>query len=115
MASNPVNASSAPAPPPPSEKAKPKNPAAPIIPLLEEEELTELAKQFAAQIPEDEMSVRIHSSSILSSVRARILRVVRLCLCLLTLCRLCLSVWFGACDIYSPLSSTRLLDVIVWA
>jgi hypothetical protein len=100
--------------PPPSENAKPKNPAAPIIPLLEEDELTELAKQFAAQIPEDEMSVRIHSSSILSFVRARILRVVRLCLCLLTLCGLCLSVWSGACDIYS-LSSTRLLDVIVWA
>jgi chaperone BCS1 len=29
-----------------------------IVPVLEEEEVAELAKQFAAAIPEDEMSVR---------------------------------------------------------
>lgn len=39
--------------------AQKKNPAAPIIPVLEEEELADLAKKFAEQIPEDEMSVRI--------------------------------------------------------
>lgn len=30
------------------------------VPLLEEEEINELAKRFAEQIPEDEMSVRTH-------------------------------------------------------
>ena len=30
-----------------------------VIPLLEEEELDQLAEEFAAQIPEDELSVRV--------------------------------------------------------
>lgn len=50
--------------PPPNVEKKQKNPAAPIIPLLEEEELADLAKQFAEQIPEGEMSVRINFSSL---------------------------------------------------
>ena len=32
-----------------------------VVPILEEEELAELAKQFAAAIPENEMSVCTHS------------------------------------------------------
>jgi chaperone BCS1 len=93
---------------PSSEKPKCKNPTAPTIPLLEEEELADLAKQFAAQIPEDEMSVRIHSSSILSlfepescvslgfvdvSCRYKLLFVGPV-----------LSVWFRACDMLHTLS-----------
>lgn len=42
-----------------AEKRQKANPAAPIIPLLDEEVLADLAKRFAEQIPEDEMSVRV--------------------------------------------------------
>lgn len=46
-----------------AEKRQKANPAAPIIPLLDEEVLADLAKRFAEQIPEDEMSVRVFISS----------------------------------------------------
>ena len=110
--------STASAPPPPLEKPKRKNPAAPIIPLLEEEELAELAKKFAAQIPEDEMSVRIHSSSPLVCSSPN-LACVRLCLCLLSLClalcRLCLSglglaIYYAHNPSCSALSPRRLAE-----
>lgn len=45
-----------------AEKRQKANPAAPIIPLLDEEVLADLAKRFAEQIPEDEMSVRVFIS-----------------------------------------------------
>jgi chaperone BCS1 len=42
----------------PTKAKKPKRPSTHTCPILEEEELNVLAAKFAAQIPEDELSVR---------------------------------------------------------
>ena len=120
-----LNSASVASAPPLSEATKRKNPAASAIPLLEEEELSRLAKQFAAQIPEDEMSVRIHSSSILLLFEPEScvsLGFVHVSCCYELLCigpvlPICLV--FGACDVlYTPplYSTLRLcsLDMIAW-
>lgn len=46
------------------------------VPVLEEEEINMLAKRFAEQIPEDEMSVRTHHSSLalVCALRSIVLR-----------------------------------------